>query len=59
MHNLREQSHIEVTPFPERTTFWVKTKDWEQFCFDVTELGEMVAAAINEGLRYEVETLPF
>ena len=40
-------------------TFFVTTLEWEQHCADLTELGEMVAAAVKENLAYKVESCPF
>lgn len=50
---------FEVAPLAVAPTFWVKTRVWEQFCFSASELGEMIAVAIAEGLPYEVEACPF
>ncbi|MDA9868001.1 hypothetical protein N9C85_01045 [Synechococcus sp. AH-224-I15] len=40
-------------------TFWVKTSDWEKHCSNHEELGEMTAAAVMEGLAFQVELCPF
>ena len=40
-------------------TYWVTTCEWEQFCYDTAELGEMTAAAVKEGLAFKITSCPF
>ena len=49
----------EQTPIVIDATYWITTDEWEQFCYDTAELGEMVAAAVKEDLPYKVESCPF
>ena len=48
-----------VTPIVIDATYWITTAEWEQFCYDTAELGEMTAAAVKEGLAFKIESCPF
>ena len=43
----------------QHTTWTIKTSDWEQTCFSMTEVTELMTEAANEQLSCTVTQCPF